>query len=514
MQPAGVRAAGLCWHPLGRSAPVLAGVDLQIAPGERVLLAGASGSGKSTLLRAIAGILGAAEPGELTGTVAVDGAPTVGGDGRVGLLVQDPSDARVAGRIGRDVAFGPENLAVPRAQIHDRIAWALEAVGLRYGVQHRSDALSGGEAQRLALAGVLAMRPGVVLLDEPTSMLDAASAAAVIEAVRAVVASCGATLVVVEHQLEGWVDVVDRLVVLGSDEHHGAHGGGAATVVADGPVAAVLAQCGPELARRGVWVPGQPDPEPWAIPESLVEPLVELPRGQLLVTAEAVSLRRRERRGLSVVRRDLAVITALDGVDAQVRSGRWDALTGPSGSGKSTLLEVMCGLTPPTTGTVSADPALARGARGEPWRWSGAELATRVGWVPQRAELTVVGRTVAESMLATTRALGQDERSSQRRAKGLLEVVGLGALAGRNPHQLSGGELRRLAMATALVHGPALMACDEPTVGQDRDTWSAVAGLIGGYARAGGGQLVATHDARLTAHADGVIALAAGRRVS
>lgn len=500
----GLATRGLRWQPLGRRTAVLDGLDLRIEPGERVLLVGASGSGKSTLLKALAGVLDSVEPGDLSGDVLIDGAPVVGGDGRVGLLVQDPADARVAGRIGRDAAFGPENLAVPRADLLRRVEWSLEAVGIGYGVEHRADALSGGEAQRLALAGVLAMRPGVLLLDEPTSMLDEASAAAVRDAVRRVVERTGATLVVVEHQLAGWLDLVDRLVVLG---------GAGEGVVADGPVDAVLAEHGSALARLGIWVPGVPDPEPVDVAAELVEPLVTHASGLGLLEARGVTVRRRERRGLTVLRRDPRIVTALDGVDARVRAGRLDVLTGPSGSGKSTLLLALCGLDAPTSGLVVADPALARGAGADPLRWTSTQLAARVGWVPQRAELTVVGTSVAESILATGRALGLDERLAQRRAKGLLEVLGLGDLATRNPYQLSGGELRRLAVASGLAHGPDVLACDEPTVGQDRHTWAAVAGLLGGAARSGVAQLVATHDPRLVALADGRQRLAAGRSV-
>ena len=501
--PGCVQTFGLGWRPMGRSTPVLSGLDLRIDPGERVLLVGASGSGKSTLLKALAGVLTAVEPGDLTGRVRIDGTEAISGDGRVALMVQDPADALVAGRVGRDVAFGPENLAVPRDQLESRVTWALEAVGFEYGVEHRTDALSGGQAQRLALAGVLAMRPGVLLLDEPTSMLDDVSAATVRDAVRRVVDATGATLLVAEHQLAGWVDVVDRIVVLG----------GAGGIIADGPVARVLQELGPSLTQLGIWVPGSPDPVPLDVPEELVEPHVVHPGGLALLEAAAVTIRWRERRGLSVVRGDLRTVTALDGVDARVRAGRFDALMGPSGSGKSTLLLALCGLQAPTCGQVSADPALARGAGSNPYRWPSRALAARIGWVPQRAEWTVVGTSVADSILATARALGQDERASQRRAKGLLEVLGLGGLAGRNPHQLSGGEMRRLAVATGLAHGPDVLACDEPTVGADRLTWAATAGLMTAATRAGAGQLVATHDSRLAALADSTLLLRSGRLV-
>jgi len=167
-----VEVRALTWRPAGRRRPVLDGFDLTIEPGQRVLLAGPNGSGKSTLLRAIAGLLLTAETGDLSGTVRIDGCAPQARPGQVALLLQDPSSATVAERVGRDVAFGPENLGLERREIWRRVHAALEAVGFPYDVDHPTGALSGGESQRLALAGALAMEPQVVLLDEPTSMLD------------------------------------------------------------------------------------------------------------------------------------------------------------------------------------------------------------------------------------------------------------------------------------------------------------------------------------------------------
>ena len=238
----------LTWRPFGRREPVLAGISLHIEAGSRVLLAGPSGSGKSTLLRALAGVLTATETGVLTGSVLIDGLRPAGSS--VGLMMQDPADALVAGRVGRDVAFGPESFGMPRAQIWSRVRSALASVGFPYDVDHPTSALSGGETQRLALAGVLALTPRLVLLDEPTSMLDPAAAARVRAAIVSAVRRSGATLVMVEHRLSDWVDEVDRLVVLDRSGRVSAHG----------PVRPTLAMNADSLAAQGVWVPGVPAP--------------------------------------------------------------------------------------------------------------------------------------------------------------------------------------------------------------------------------------------------------------
>lgn len=496
-----LRVRRLHWTPLGRRTPVLPGLDLDVAPGERVLVAGASGSGKSTLLRALAGLLGENEPGHLLGEVRLDGAAVEAGAGRIGLLVQDPAGACVAGRVGRDVAFGPENLGMHPGRIRRRVTAALEAVGFPYGLEHGTQELSGGEAQRLALAGVLAMGPSVILLDEPTSMLDAETATAVREAVLAVVAERGLTLLVVEHRLTGWVQGCERLVVLAPD----------GSVAVDGPTAQVLRHHASDLLDLGVWVPGHPAPAPLEVDPGLLSPSHPHPLGEPLLDAAGAGLVRRPRRGLAIDRHPPRPRPALIDVDLRVDVGRFHALRGDSGAGKSSLLGLLVGLETPTSGEVRARPALARGLLPSPVRWSSRELAVRGAWVPQRADLTIAGRTVLDSLLATSRALGQDPAVADRRARELLAALGLHGTQRRGPHTLSGGQARRLALASALLHGPEVLALDEPTVGQDRHTWAAVAGVATHAARAGTAVLVGTHDDDLAAHVDVTTSLSQGR---
>src|ERR671914_3060142 len=173
-----IEARGWGWRHAGRRAWAVRGLDLRIEAGERVLLLGPSGGGKSTLLLALAGLLDPRGGGETEGTLRVDGRDPRAARDRSGLLFQDPEAQIILGRSGDDVAFGLENRCVPTEAIWPRVAAALEAVGLSDARARPTDALSGGEKQRLALAGVLAMMPGLILLDEPTANLDAAAAAA------------------------------------------------------------------------------------------------------------------------------------------------------------------------------------------------------------------------------------------------------------------------------------------------------------------------------------------------
>uniref|UniRef100_UPI00293EB0CC ABC transporter ATP-binding protein n=1 Tax=Clavibacter sp. MX14-G9D TaxID=3064656 RepID=UPI00293EB0CC len=244
---ASVRAEGWGWRHAGRSAWAVRDVDLVIEPGERVLLLGASGAGKTTLLHALAGVLGGDDEGEARGSLRVDGQDPAEPRGRAGLVLQDPDAQVILSRVGDDVAFGCENLGVPREEIWPRVRAALDAVGLDVALDRSTTALSGGQKQRLALAGVLAMRPGLLLLDEPTANLDPEGVGEVRRAVEAVVGTTGATLVVIEHRVAVWQDLVDRVVVLAAD-------GG---ILADGAPDDVLREQGAALASAGVWVPGR-----------------------------------------------------------------------------------------------------------------------------------------------------------------------------------------------------------------------------------------------------------------
>jgi energy-coupling factor transporter ATP-binding protein EcfA2 len=522
VQGALVEVRDLTWRPFGRREPVLAGISLCIEAGSRVLLAGPSGSGKSTFLRALAGVLTTTETGELTGSVLIDGLPPAASS--VALMMQDPADALVAGRVGRDVAFGPESFGMPRGQIWARVRSALASVGFPYDEGHATGALSGGETQRLALAGVLALTPRLVLLDEPTSMLDPASAAVVREAITSAVRSSGATLVMVEHELADWVDDVDRLVVLDP----------AGRVSADGPVAEMLARHADSLADQGVWVPGVAVPCRLDVARALCAPTLlggsrgpdrsrgpgasRSPDGSsagVLVSAESVSVTRRPRASVMSANRPAQAVEALLNVCAEVRTGECVAVIGPSGAGKSTLTALLAGVDVPTQGRVRGRDKLVAGMGESPpeaiHRWTSRALAARFGWVPQQAEQAVVGRTVREDVLSTSRRLGLDDDAAQARVDGLLEVLGLSALSGADPHRLSGGEQRRFALAGAIAHGPSVLVLDEPSVGQDRLTWAAVAGVVVAARDAGIGVVLATHDPLLIALADRRITLRAGR---
>jgi energy-coupling factor transport system ATP-binding protein len=423
-----------------------------------VLLLGPSGSGKSTLLAALAGVLGDADEGEQRGELTIGGMPPRRARGRVGLVLQDPESQVVMGRVGDEVAFGCENLGVPRDEIWRRVPAALDAVGLRVPLDHPTERLSGGQRQRLALACVLAMRPGLILLDEPTANLDPDGVAEVRAAVARVAAETAAAVVIVEHRVAVWRDVATRVVVLGA--------GG--RVVADGATDAVLAREGAALAAQGVWVPGF---------EPSVAPAASAP-GAPLLRADDLAVAR----GGAVVR---------SGIALEVAAGEAVAVTGPNGAGKSTLALTLGGLLPPAGGGLRAAPSLAGGLGEAPIRWRSRELLPRIGSVFQSPDHQFVATTVRDELLVGPRALRRDVDVD---VDELLDVLGLTALAAANPFTLSGGQRRRLSVGTALATAPRLLVLDEPTFGQDAVTWAQLVRLLDRTRERGSGLVVVTHD--------------------
>lgn len=448
-------ACGYGWTHAGRRAPALADIDLVVEPGEKVLLCGDSGSGKSTLLAAIAGVLGGDDEGTRVGEILLeDASGHVEPPGRtipVGLVLQDPDSQVIAARVGDDVAFGCENLAYPRPEIWQQVSAALDMVGPDVDLSFPTERLSGGQKQRLALAGVIAMGAGMVLLDEPTANLDPEGAREVIEAVSTMVERTGATLIVVEHQHAAWEGVLDRAIELKDGR-----------IVADGPVDSVVAQ------RSVIGLPqARGDGETSSssaggVPESAALWSTNLvtrfgpPRSYALP------------RGMSTV------------------------ITGPNGAGKTTWLMTVAGLLPAKSGEIGVAEYVRRGLKGSPLTWKSRELADRIGFVFQNPEHQFVARTVAEELRVAPRVMRREV--PEKRIDQLVESLRLGHVLNANPFTLSGGEKRRLSVATALVTAPEVLLLDEPTFGQDPHTFTELVWLLRRMADEGTTIASVTHD--------------------
>ena len=454
------------WRHAGRKNAALSGVDLDIAPGERVLVLGPSGSGKSTLMGGLAGLLGGAEEGEATGTLTVDGVAPADARGRVGLLMQDPEAQVVLARVGDDVAFGMENLGVAREEIWPRVENSLEAVGLSVPLDHSTTELSGGQKQRLALASILAMGPGLLLLDEPTANLDPNGVAEVRGAVEAVVEKTGATMVVVEHRVDVWASLVDRVIVVADG-----------AIAADGPLNEVLEQQGDALRERGIWLPGddvavEVGPAPEVAPASSGTTPIARVADLTIGYDKATPVR--------------------SGIDLTIERGVSTCIVGANGAGKSTFALTLAGLLPPISGSVEVETS--DGTRGDPHEWSSKQLLGRMSMVFQEPEYQFLASTVAEELAIGPRAAGMTDEEIAPLVDEHLEALGLTTLARANPMTLSGGEKRRLSVATALISAPELLILDEPTFGQDRGTWLGLVRLLRSALARGVTLVSITHD--------------------
>ena len=461
-----VCARGWGWRHAGRKNAALSGVDFDIAPGERVLVLGPSGSGKSTLMGGLAGLLGGAEEGEASGSLTVDGVAPAEARGRVGLLMQDPEAQVVLARVGDDVAFGMENVGVPREEIWPRVEESLSAVGLDVPLDHSTTELSGGQKQRLALASILAMGPGLLILDEPTANLDPSGVAEVRDVVASVVERTGATLVVVEHRVDVWASLVDRVIVVADGR-----------IAADGPLRQVLEEQGEALRERGIWLPGddvaaEVGPAPESAPTSSADTPIARVTDLMIGYDQDAPVR--------------------SGINLMLERGVSTCIVGANGAGKSTFALTLAGLLKPIAGTVEVETS--DGTRGDPHEWSSKQLLGRMSMVFQEPEYQFLASTVAGELAIGPRAAGMSEEEIAPLVEEHLVALGLTTLARANPMTLSGGEKRRLSVATALISAPELLILDEPTFGQDRGTWLGLVRLLRAALARGVTLVSITHD--------------------
>ena len=510
------------WHHPGRPEPVISGLNLTINPGEKVLLLGTSGAGKSTLLHAIAGVLHDDDGESAGGTITINSQDPAEARGTAGMMQQDPESSIVMATVGNDVAFGPENLRVPREEIWGRVTEALTAVGLNdLPLDHPSSALSGGQKQRLGLAGILSMHPGAMILDEPTANLDPSGVQEVRDSILSAAEATGATLLVVEHRVSIWAPHMDRIIVLGT--------GG--TITHDGAPDTVLTEARQELIDAGVWVPNYVPRAPQTGSDNQGGE-----HGEALLRAENLSItraqptpkqRRARRRTIkrlgdtpAPVPVDLPVLRG--GINLTLHAGEHLSVLGPNGAGKSTLALTLAGLLTAPDGTLTATDALRNYDGGNHsgnqnsgerehrahWdvpTWTPAQMLSRIGYVFQEPEYQFIRGTVREELelgprrLAALNRVPLDEDELAARTDDLAARLRLNHLLDANPFTLSGGEKRRLSVASALATAPKILILDEPTFGQDARTWAELVDLIRELLAGGTAVISITHDEDYTA---------------
>lgn len=516
----------------GETEPVLRDITLQVHANEFVLILGPSGCGKSTLLQVLNGIIPHSLRGRLSGRarscgrdVATTKVAAFATD--IGMVFQDPEAQIINTRVRDEVCFGLENLCRPSPEILARQAEALALVGLGEAGDWSIWDLSGGQKQRVSIAAVLAARPRLMVLDEPTANLDPAGMSEVFSVLDRLRAKVGTTIVLVEHRVDELADRVSRVVTMD-----------AGRIVFDGSPreafarrrATAAAIGSSALQSSGAWFPqlsefalelgaaaGREVDAAW-IPLNQAEAL-ERAEGILAQTLDAPMAalpapRVRESRPSGERLLTISNLrfgyepghAVLDGVTFALQPATIVALLGRNGSGKTTLARILMGISPPPRSSVRLlDRDLAT--------LSTAEIAAEIGYVFQNPDHQFVTDRVDEEVAYGLRVRGWADAAVADRVDEILAVVDLAHYRSRSPFSLSQGERRRLSVATVLALEPKLLILDEPTIGQDHERAQQLMGLMGRLReRYRSTVLMITHDVRLVADwADRALVLGEGR---
>lgn len=508
-----IRLDDVSFRYRGAAEPALSGITCHIRPGELVGLLGRSGSGRSTLASTLNGTIPHLVRGDLRGQVVVGGQdvrtrrPAELAD-RVGFVFQDFEAQLFSTNVALEVAFGPENLGVPREEIARRVDRYLRLVRLET-LRHKAPAgLSGGQKQRLALASVLALEPQVLVLDEPTSDLDPAGRRDLWEAIRSLRRERALTLVIIDPETDevGWAD---RFIVL--DRGRAALSGTPAELWRAGDALEGLGVKGFTLARLAsalgleeAWRDADRAAAAvrragWRVKEGAADRLrgADAPRPGGEVLLEVEDLRHRYPDGTE----------ALSGVSCAIRRGEFVAILGQNGSGKTTLVKHLNGILRPTGGDIRLS---GRSLRGQP----PGRLGRLVGLVFQNPDHQIFAERVRDEVAFGPRLQGLAEGEIARRVEEALAAVDLAGAGDLDPFVLTKGSRQRVAVASTLATGPEVIILDEPTTGLDHRELTGMMALIRRLNQAGHTILIITHAmAVAAAYARRVILMREGRIV-
>ena len=451
-----VEIDGLTFQYRRGTTPAIEDLSLTIDAGEVLLVAGPSGCGKSTLIRAMNGLIPHAYPGELKGSVKVAGRETTEQKLRdislvVGTVLQDPARQIVGATVEAELAFGPENLGVERSEIRSRVSAVTKAASIEALLGRETAALSGGERQLLAMAGILMLRPRLYVVDEPLANLDPATAARLLQILRTL-ADEGHAIVIVEHRVEEVLELQPEKVLYLE----------AGRTRYLGDVAGFLEVADPDAVKLPYDVTAR---RLKALGRAAPPPLPMLGGGEA-ASSTADEPPRLEFRN---VRAGYRTGEVLHGIDAKLGAREVVAVLGPNGSGKTTLFRTAMNLLAIDEGEILVDGASTVST-------TVAQLATVFGYVFQSPSQMLFARTVREELEFGSRNLGRDPGDFKQIVEDSLRrtsLIDLEDILERPPLTLSFGQQKRLALAIALALQPKTLILDEPSAGQDHQTSSA-----------------------------------------
>ena len=487
----------------GADKPALNGISMQIAAGQLCLVMGPSGSGKSTFLRCINGLVPHFSGGSIHGSIRVNDLDPVKLSPRemsqtVGFVFQDPEAQFVVDVVEDEIAFSLENAAIPDDEMEIRIEQALALLELSKLRSRKLETLSGGERQRVAIAAALALRPQILVLDEPTSQLDPHGSDEVLQILMRLNNQLGLTVVLAEHRLERVVPYTNQIIYL-SEEFPGGLCGKPRDILGMVPLNPPIIILGKALG----W-----EPLPLTVEEAQnfvqngSEPSWE---GNLDILPGPKDLYEKPKASFIQVK-DVQVsygsIPALQGVDLYLYNGEIAVIMGPNGAGKSTLLRSIIGLIPINGGSIHVGGQDVMGM-------TVADICQQVGYLPQDPNALLFADTVSEELLITLRNHHLDPSSLITNQ--LLDRLGLTSKINDYPRDLSVGERQRVAMGAIMVTHPGALLLDEPTRGLDYHAKQILLELLRGWRDDGMAILMVTHDVELAVQAaDRVIILENG----
>jgi len=460
--------------------PALSDVTISVRQGEFILVTGPSGCGKSTLALALAGLIPQIIPAHVEGSARLAGLDTCSTPAatlaaEAGIVFQNPATQLFNNTVEEELAFAPRNLGLPADEIARQVEQAIQGTGIAHlrgqAVRH----LSGGEGQRVAIASVLTLRPGVLILDEPTANLDRHGMAQIAATLERLNRDEGITIILIEHRLHPFISLAGRVLLM--HEGHLMAAGRPADVLSD---SALLAR----LGLRNPWYPVGPrfdllPPVETHSPPADCRPLVEL---------HGVSAGYHRR-------------PVLDDLNLALCPGEFAALVGDNGAGKSTLARLLAGILRPKKGEIIWNRDLTRHARGR-----------RVGLLFQNPGEQLLCDTVWEEVAFAPANFGLHVEAAVQPA---MDATGLLPLRDRHPLALSMGQQQRTALAATLSAGPSLLILDEPTMGQDWGHLERLMDFLSRLHEGGHTILLISHDEKLVYHyAERIIVMEAGRIVA
>jgi energy-coupling factor transporter ATP-binding protein EcfA2 len=479
-----IEIRGLSFRYHGADRDSLENVNLEIGEREIVVIAGHSGSGKSTLLRCLNGLIPFQHSGTYVGEVLVAGRKVT--ESRmselaksVGFVFQNPENQIFMFSVERDIAFGLENLGFPREEIRRRVDEIMDLLGIKGLALRAPHELSDGQKQRVAIAGVMVMRPEIIVLDEPTSLLDPFAARELLQLILRLRNELGMTILIVEHRLDLLTRLATRLIVMDrgrimfngqpevilSEEGLSNYGVLEPTIVRlakqsrlrrpDGKIPLnvedFLEVSKADLFRKNASKPIIPFLDQHS--KNPYEPLQEIAEESLGRHEAAVSFE-----GVDYSRDN--GVAALIGISLDIRKGETVAIMGANGAGKSTLIRHINGLLKPTHGKVTTLGVETRMA-------SVASLSRKVGIVFQNPNSQLFAQTVESEIEFALKNFGFPPQAIKERVEWALDSFDLSRYSDSSPMELSGGERKRLCIALVLAWEPEIIILDEPTVGQD-----------------------------------------------